>query len=157
MNWCEEYEYRDGNLFAKTSINGKYPVGRKVGYVDVRGYVRTKLGSKMTFAHRIIWEMHFGPVPKGLELDHINGDKADNRIENLRLVNRYLNCKNAKMRADNKSGVTGVCVKKNGSFVVQIQANNERISRTFRDRVEAEKYARKVYESIPEFTERHGK
>lgn len=52
MKWCEEYEYRDGNLFAKTSINGKYPVGRKVGYVDVRGYVRTKLGSKMTFAHR---------------------------------------------------------------------------------------------------------
>ncbi len=157
MNWHSEYEYQDGSLFAKVSINGKYPAGRKVGFIDQRGYVRTKLGSKMTFAHRVIWEMHNGPLPDGWEIDHINGVKSDNRIENLRLADRFLNCKNAKKRADNKSGVTGVSAKKNGDWVVQIQFNNERIAKSFSSKYEAEAYAKQVYDSLPEFTDRHGK
>lgn len=57
MDWNSIYEYRQGSLYAKYSLNGKYPVGRLVGYLDKRGYIRTKFNGKMTFAHRIIWEM----------------------------------------------------------------------------------------------------
>ncbi len=46
MTWNDVYEYENGNLYAKSSVNPKYPKGRKVGYVDHRGYVRTKLGYK---------------------------------------------------------------------------------------------------------------
>lgn len=44
--------------------------------------------------HRIVWELVFGPIPKGLQIDHINGNKIDNRIENLRLVTNRENCHN---------------------------------------------------------------
>ena len=40
------------------------------------------------FEHVLVWEAHHGPVPPGMELHHINGDKLDNRIKNLRLVSR---------------------------------------------------------------------
>jgi hypothetical protein len=44
-------------------------------------------------AHRIIWEMHNGPIPKGMQIDHIDGDCANNKLENLRLAtNRENSC-----------------------------------------------------------------
>ena len=38
------------------------------------------------YTHRVVWEQHHGPIPEGMCIDHINNDKRDNRIENLRLV-----------------------------------------------------------------------
>lgn len=116
----------------------------------------------MTFAHRVIWEMHNGEVPEGMEIDHINGVKHDNRIENLRCVDRWVNCKNAAMRKDNTSGVTGVYfmnkIKRDGKpWLVQVQVDKNRIYKTFYTKEEAVKYAKSVYAANPEFTERHGK
>jgi len=51
--------------------------------------------------HRAIWEMHNGPIPKGLFIDHINGDSLDNRLENLRLCTIAQNGYN---RRENKAG-----------------------------------------------------
>jgi len=156
MNWNDHYEYRDGQLYAKESINPRFPVGRKVGFTDRMGYVRTKLGSKMTFAHRVIWEMHNGVLPEASEIDHINGVKSDNRLENLRIVDRFLNCKNAKKRKDNTSGHTGIC-RRGVNWVVQIQVNNRRIAKTFTTQEEAIRYAESIYAEEKDFTERHGK
>lgn len=157
MNWHLFYEYSDGLLFAKTSNNPKYPAGRQAGFIDRRGYVRVKLTGKMTFAHRIVWEMHKGPIPEGYEIDHINGIKTDNRIDNLRLADRFINCKNTRKRVDNSSGVTGVSKTYNGKWVVQIQVNGDRKATRFDTMEEAEAFARSEYEKNVEFTERHGK
>ena len=58
--------------------------------------------------HVHVWEKANGAVPSGYEIDHINGQRNDNRLENLRLVTRQENMRNAKKSKANSSGVTGV-------------------------------------------------
>src|SRR5690606_354932 len=62
------------------------------------------------YAHRIVWALYHGKdIPSGMDIDHINGDGRDNRIENLRVVPRVLNLRNQKKSRRNKTGVPGVC------------------------------------------------
>ena len=61
------------------------------GYIQV-GHGRSKFYAK---AHRMIWEAAHGPIPEGLQINHINGIKTDNRIENLEVVTPSENLKHA--------------------------------------------------------------
>lgn len=58
-------------------------------------------------AHRVAWFLFHNKEPEG-EIDHINGVRSDNRICNLRDVDRKTNAKNHKVRKDNFSGIRGV-------------------------------------------------
>lgn len=72
------------------------------GYWKIHG-----LGSHYK-VHRIVWFMHHGKIPKEFNIDHINGNRQDNRIENLRLVTKELNARNRRMSKNNTSGYNGV-------------------------------------------------
>lgn len=63
-------------------------------------------------AHRVAWAIHYGEWPAH-HIDHINGNRSDNRIENLRDVRQAVNNRNAKRRKDNSSGFAGVYKYKN--------------------------------------------
>lgn len=79
---------------AKGIVYGR--MGAPVGAVCADGYVR--LGGRpegTLYAHRLMWEAVHGPIPPGLEIDHRNGRKGDNRIRNLDLVTRRENVRRA--------------------------------------------------------------
>ncbi len=89
-------------------------------------YYQICLQGKNWKAHRLAWLYVYGEFPKG-DIDHINGDRLDNRISNLRDVTKSENCKNKTLRVDNKSGVSGVYWNKGGAkWHVQIAVNGKR-------------------------------
>lgn len=71
------------------------------------GYRSGAIFYKKYFAHRVIWAIVYGEWPEH-DIDHLNGDRSDNRLENLRAVTRSENLRNQKMNTRNTSGATGV-------------------------------------------------
>jgi hypothetical protein len=71
------------------------------------GYPKGELLGMNVLAHRVIWVMHYGGDPNGI-IDHIDQDRANNRIENLRLTDYSGNSKNQRLRHNSISGVIGV-------------------------------------------------
>ncbi|EGA3601822.1 host cell division inhibitor Icd-like protein [Salmonella enterica] len=82
--------------------------GSLCGSMTKKGYIDVSIDGRLYKAHRIIWVMHFGSIPVGMQIDHINHVKHDNRIENLRLVKPATNQKNRPLYKNNSSGVNGV-------------------------------------------------
>jgi len=75
--------------------------------VNKQGYKVGNINGSMFRAHRVAWALHYGVDPKN-QIDHINGDRKDNRIENLRVVTNQQNSWNQKLRSTNTSGYNGV-------------------------------------------------
>lgn len=74
---------------------------------DKKGYRVGKIDNYPIKVHRLIWAITKGEWPNG-DLDHINGNKSDNRIENLRVVTHAENMRNMRMPSTNKSGHAGI-------------------------------------------------
>ena len=103
--------------------NTRYAGKEALGHVHPEGYKTGALQGTYFKAHRIIWKLVHGADPKW-QIDHINGDRSDNRIANLRDVTGYENQQNAGVRCDNKSGAPGVFQRKNGKFSIFIQGKH---------------------------------
>ena len=103
MNLSDLFEYRDGDLYWKIKRSSATKLDKPAGYMSCGGYrsVEIKEVGQLK-VHRIIWELHHGPIPEGLEIDHINRIRDDNRIENLRLCDHAQNAWNRVHHAKNK-------------------------------------------------------
>jgi hypothetical protein len=95
INWNRIFDYRDGELYWKIRPSCRIRLGAKAGCVNSYGYVVVGYKGKHHQAHRIIWEMHNGCIPTGLQIDHINRVRNDNRIDNLRLATAQENMRNS--------------------------------------------------------------
>lgn len=92
----------------ETGVFRRLSTGRKAGTVRPNGYIQIGVDGKLYRAHRLAWLLVHGHFPES-DIDHINRDRADNRIANLRLATRSENMCNRSIAANNSSGVTGVC------------------------------------------------
>lgn len=100
------YNRETGMLSWKNPTKPSIKPGAAAGY-DFQGYRRVTLMGTAYLCHRIIWKMHYGTEPD--IIDHINRDRSDNRIENLRSVSVSIN--NYNVAARNSTGLKGVKVK----------------------------------------------
>ena len=87
--------------------NGRHSGKVALTHINPDGYKVGAVFSKVLRLHRVVWAIHYGSWPKQT-IDHISGDKTDNRIANLRDVTHHENCKNRPIRSDNISGAVGV-------------------------------------------------
>jgi len=100
--------------------NSRYANKAALAYKPSDGYMTGRVFGRFFRAHRVIWLIVYGGFPNK-EIDHINGDRSDNRLVNLREVNRSENARNLGKSSVNTSGVIGVNWHKNrkmwGSYI----------------------------------------
>lgn len=118
------YIDEDWNLRWRVAKGPKAPTNTIAGSSHSGGYRKVKFNQKMFLTHRVMWALYYGEWPNE-HIDHINGVKIDNRIENLRVVTNAENSKNQKKDKRNKTGVTGVLYYSDrGKWLVRIGGNN---------------------------------
>lgn len=101
----ELFYYEDGNLYWK-EVTGRRKPGPLGSLNKSNGYMQHMIDGNLCLMHRLIFMHQYGVLPEFV--DHIDGDRTNNRIENLRSATRTENALNRKRPAHSKSGVKGV-------------------------------------------------
>jgi hypothetical protein len=131
-----DYDQNTGVFTWRTDRAPNAKLGAKTGRHDKYGYTKIKILGRVHLAHRLAWLHVHGEWPTG-EIDHINGDRADNRITNLRLATRSQNGCNTRRSSRNTSGVKGVRWHKHArKWAAQIKANGRYRSLGYFDAIE---------------------
>lgn len=101
------YSFVEGALYWKVRLSPKARLDQPAGSTDPEGYRVITVNGKTYRRHRLVWA-YFNCDPGNMEIDHLNGVKGDDRLENLRLATRRENSWNTTYKT-NKSGAPGVC------------------------------------------------
>jgi hypothetical protein len=102
------YDPETGAFTWKRDKGSKAKAGAIAGSAHSAGYWMLTVDGNRVLAHRLAWALHHRADPGELEIDHINRNKLDNRIANLRLVDRITNQRNRGANKNNKCGLRGV-------------------------------------------------
>lgn len=102
-----DYDPGTGEFTRKVRTARCVRVGGRAGSVHPRGYVHIKIGRYSYAAHRLAWLYVHGEWPRG-QIDHVNGQRSDNRLSNLRVCAQSENQQNTTLLRESASGLRGV-------------------------------------------------
>lgn len=105
----------NGKLRPTNVWNTRYAGKQALSYISTYGYYCGAVLNYQLLAHRVVWAWHYGEWPI-LEIDHINRNRLDNRIENLRDVSHSENERNKSLSIRSKTGETGVYRTRSGRY-----------------------------------------
>jgi hypothetical protein len=136
------WKHREPKTRGDNIFNAKYAGKIAFSYIGTEGYRYGCInGHGRLAAHRVIWAIVHNVWPEFI--DHINGNRSDNRLINLREVTKSQNAQNQKCRSDNTSGMMGVnWSAQHGRWRVRVQVNGRRVHVGMFDTVEKAKEAK---------------
>jgi hypothetical protein len=132
-----DYDESSG-IFRRRTFRGKQLSDtRNTGTFDARGYITLSIEGQNFLAHRVAWAIKNGDISSTIDIDHINGNKSDNRLKNLRIASRSENSCNKPISKQTSSGVKGVCWHKlAGKWYAQLKIKGAYVYRKSFDRLE---------------------
>ena len=132
--------YKDGLLFWKKN-------DKPAGTIDKRGYLKVQINKIVYSTHRLVWVLFNKEIPIDKQIDHIDRNPSNNKIENLRLVDSVANALNKKCKTSN-TGIRGVS-KDRDYYKVSFTINCKSIHvGNFKNLEEAQKIAEEYYNNI---------
>lgn len=128
LNEHLNYDPDTGQFIRKKSLSNRVVVGSVAGSLHrMSGYILIRINGKRYSAHRLAYKMYYGSDPVDM-IDHIDMDRSNNRINNLRDATNAQNQGNSKVRKDNVSGIKGVCWSSTrNKWFAQIKYNNKQL------------------------------
>lgn len=136
----DKFNYTNGSLIWGENAP------KKQYYKTNCGYNQIYINGKRYFEHRLVWIYFYGDIPQKMVIDHINHNRSDNKIENLRCITQKENTWNRKVK-----GYT----QRNGKYIVKLKANRKDIYigtfNTKEEALKARKEAKKIYHPIKEY------
>lgn len=144
-------------VMTRIKARGNTKAGSEIGSIDKDGYRATNINGRGYLVHRLIWLYVYGKFPD-FQIDHINHDRTDNRISNLRDVSIRDNARNRNLMASNTSGCMGVVWHKvRKLWQAQLKIDNKTLYlggyKDIKDAISARKEAEVIYG----FHDNHGK
>jgi hypothetical protein len=121
-----DYDPNTGVLTWKNHAGFKW---KTAGNPTTHGYLKFQLDRQVCYCHRMIWKIETGKDPAN-QIDHIDGNKANNHISNLREATQFENKLNQPQQKNNKTGVKNICQEKGKYPTIQIVINGLRIRET---------------------------
>lgn len=127
LNQLFELDADAGVLRRRVASNNRVRVGEVAGSPGAKGYLVAGVDGKKQRVHRVIFLMAYGWLPE--QVDHINGNRLDNRPANLRAASGAQNRHNTRIPATNKSGAKGVHLHaQSGKWRARCQVNGKKYS-----------------------------
>lgn len=125
---CERLKYtpQDGKIWWVKHPRRSTANGTEAGNMMQNGYRKLKFCGKQYLTHRVAWLLHHGTWPFG-DIDHIDGNPSNNKLDNLRDVSHSVNLQNRKSATrKNKTGFLGV-VKRKNKYAAHITKNGKQV------------------------------
>jgi len=125
------------NLVWRVNKGPRAQKGSSAGCLNKKtGYYYVRIDNKLYLAHRLIWYIFYGEDPGEFQIDHVDRNRTNNDIENLRKATQTQQNQNSSKKKNNKSGYKGVRRHTKGKWHAYIKINEKQVSLGYYDKRE---------------------